>query len=263
MTHREIGADWRHLVEPTTDWSWRGKRLFHKTITPLSGTDVEEHSWARRKLVQIYADQNDSRPVRKALSGVLSRLKSPAWGLNLGAGFTSLHERLINLDVRDRPNVDVVTHGLKLPFKDDSFEVVVSQEVLEHLPDPFFVVEEIHRVLKPGGVFYCQVPFTISYHPGPTDFWRFTKEGLLQLFPEPEWTVEDVDIALGHGSGFYRIAVEFLAVTASAAARSLYLPTKGLATVALAPLKLFDRLTPHPSQKDRIPGGYFCIVRKT
>jgi len=45
-----------------------------------------------------------------------------------------------------------------LPFEDESFDVVVAGELLEHLRDPRGVVTEARRVLRPGGVFVASVP---------------------------------------------------------------------------------------------------------
>ncbi len=44
--------------------------------------------------------------------------------------------------------------GMALPFADASFEVVVCNHVYEHVPDPFRLMAEIARVLKPGGLCY-------------------------------------------------------------------------------------------------------------
>ena len=45
-----------------------------------------------------------------------------------------------------------------LPFPDESIDLIVCSEVLEHLHEYNDAVEEIHRVLKPGGKFYASVP---------------------------------------------------------------------------------------------------------
>jgi SAM-dependent methyltransferase len=45
-----------------------------------------------------------------------------------------------------------------LPFDDESFDVVVAGELLEHLRDPRRVVAEVRRVLRPGGTFVASVP---------------------------------------------------------------------------------------------------------
>lgn len=50
----------------------------------------------------------------------------------------------------------------KIDFSDNMFDAVTSVAVIEHVFDPYFVVGEIHRVLKPGGIFIGEVP-NIAY----------------------------------------------------------------------------------------------------
>jgi len=47
----------------------------------------------------------------------------------------------------------------KLPFKDESFDAVVTFDVLEHLDDLQSALSEVKRVLKPGGVFHSAIPY--------------------------------------------------------------------------------------------------------
>ena len=47
-----------------------------------------------------------------------------------------------------------VADALNLPFEDSSFDVVICSHVYEHVPDPVQMFEEIHRVLRPGGICY-------------------------------------------------------------------------------------------------------------
>lgn len=49
-------------------------------------------------------------------------------------------------------------NALQLPFADDTFDKVMCSEVLEHIPDYQAALVEIHRVLKPGGLFCASVP---------------------------------------------------------------------------------------------------------
>ena len=51
-----------------------------------------------------------------------------------------------------------VTDGRRLPFNSNSFDCVICSEVLEHIIDFESVIEEIERVLKPGGIFAASVP---------------------------------------------------------------------------------------------------------
>lgn len=86
------------------------------------------------------------------------------------------------LDIVDGPEVDVVGKAWSLPFEDNSFDVIISTQVLEHTEKVEKTVEEIQRVLKPGGTLFISAPFAFQEHGGPYDFWRFTQYGLRTLF---------------------------------------------------------------------------------
>ena len=67
-----------------------------------------------------------------------------------------------------------------LPVTNDKADVVLLFEVLEHVEDTEKVINEIHRVLRPGGEFYLSVPFIYPIHDAPNDYWRFTIYGVTQ-----------------------------------------------------------------------------------
>ena len=53
---------------------------------------------------------------------------------------------------------------VQLPFEDESFDAVLSMGVLEHVPNPDGSLDELHRVLRPGGTLYCyKLPNRWSY----------------------------------------------------------------------------------------------------
>jgi len=68
-----------------------------------------------------------------------------------------------------------------LPFKDESFDVVLATQVYEHLPEPEIAIAEAVRVLSPGGRLIITVPGVWPTHEAPHDYWRFTRFGLLAL----------------------------------------------------------------------------------
>lgn len=254
--------NWKHLLKLGTCWQETEGKIFHELYQPVTDL-LADSSWIQKLLVaKIWAAQKNSRVVRENLSALLRRLDDGGWGMNIGAGHTRLHPRMINVDVFPGENIDIVNVGTKLPIQDESIDLVVSQEVLEHVDSPDEYIAEAHRVLRPGGLFYCQLPFVIGYHPGPTDYWRFTKEGMVALFAKQSWKLKAITPTLGQGSSLYRILVEFLAVTASGIHGQLYKPVKGLGSVFCYPLQFFDIVKPHPDCVDRIPGGYFCIAEK-
>ena len=70
--------------------------------------------------------------------------------------FSELH-RVVQADAQE------------IPLKDKSFDVVICTDLFEHVPDPASLMEEIHRVLRPGGVLLFGVPFEqdLSYYSSP------------------------------------------------------------------------------------------------
>ncbi len=211
----------------------------------------------------VYATHGKSHAIRRALSECLRVLDSGGCGLNVGAGSTRIHPRILNVDLHPASGVAVCADAVALPFVNGAFSVVVSQETLEHVRDPRTAVMEMHRVLKDGGVRYCQAPFIIGYHPGPSDFARWTREGLVALLQSAGFACEHANIVVGPATGSFRVAVEFWAVLLSCFHPSLYKPVKGVAALLLSPLKLLDGIMVRSKQADRIAGGFYVIARKT
>lgn len=60
------------------------------------------------------------------------------------------------------PLADVKADICDLPFKDHSFDFILCNHVLEHIPDDTKAMQEIYRVLKPGGTAILQIPQDLS-----------------------------------------------------------------------------------------------------
>lgn len=110
--------------------------------------------------------------------------------LDCGAGSRpAYYENVVNFEIVAYPSTDVRGVGEVLPFKDNSFDAVMSSAVLEHVKDPFLCAQEIIRVLKPGGDLLCCVPFLQPMHGYPHHYYNMTSSGLRNLF-EPHIEVE-------------------------------------------------------------------------
>lgn len=60
------------------------------------------------------------------------------------------------------PLADVKADICDLPFEDDSYDVILCNHVLEHIPDDTKAMQELYRVLKPGGMGIFQIPQDLS-----------------------------------------------------------------------------------------------------
>lgn len=63
------------------------------------------------------------------------------------------------------------------------FQTVFCFSVLEHCAQPFLMAENITRLVAPGGALLVGVPFSWQIHAYPSDYWRFTADGIRALFP--------------------------------------------------------------------------------
>ena len=74
---------------------------------------------------------------------------------------------------------DLVYDGCRLPFEDESFDTVLSVQVLEHTPHPAALSAEMSRVLKADGV--LSAPFQFRLHEEPHDYYRYYPHALRAL----------------------------------------------------------------------------------
>lgn len=86
--------------------------------------------------------------------------------LEMGVGQRPVWQGSITVDVNPRSKASIVhdLNSLPYPFPDNHFDIVLAEHVIEHLTDVIKVIEEVHRILKPGGRFYIEVPHFSSCH---------------------------------------------------------------------------------------------------
>jgi predicted SAM-dependent methyltransferase len=114
--------------------------------------------------------------------------------LDVGAGNRPIYyENVVNYEVVDYATTDVLGVAEELPFRDNSFDGVISIAVLEHVKNPFHCAKELTRVLKPGGWIKCCVPFLQPLHGYPHHYFNMTHEGLRTLF-EPYIAIERQEV---------------------------------------------------------------------
>lgn len=82
----------------------------------------------------------------------------------------------------DYSHLDIKGDLRKIPMEDKSVDVIICIQVLEHLPEPWKVLQEFQRILKPDGVIFASCPQGEPQHQVPYDFFRYTIFGLESIF---------------------------------------------------------------------------------
>src|SRR5215831_10665922 len=122
---------------------------------------------------------------RKALSAKLTRITldrfiaahaSTRRTLDIGAQngpYAAQFPKRIALDIKQGLGVRIIGDAQALGIRDASFDVVLCTEVLEHLPEPQRAIDEMYRVLAPGGQLLLTTRFLFPIHDAPHDYFRF------------------------------------------------------------------------------------------
>jgi ubiquinone/menaquinone biosynthesis C-methylase UbiE len=124
--------------------------------------------------------------------------------LDAGAGegrfkYLFSHTRYIGLDFAIGDNtwnyldLDIIADLGNLPFSENIINIAICTQVLEHVPNPFEVISEIFRVLKPGGYFYLSVPQSWHQHQKPYDYYRYTSYGISYILEKTKFSIKKIE----------------------------------------------------------------------
>ena len=109
-------------------------------------------------------------------------------------------------DAVKNKNIDDICDILNLQYPPESFDTVISTQVMEHVNNPYKMATEINKILKFGGKVIVTTPFLISLHADPGDFFRFTKDGLSEIFKQAGFEI----LESGHYGGFFIVMSEMI-----------------------------------------------------
>ena len=186
--------------------------------------------------------------------------KPEAKTIDIGSGPHRWGKDFVNLDVFPFPEVDIVADAEHLPFADDSIDALVSESVLEHVPDATKMAKEMVRVLAPGGYAYISVPFIHPYHASPDDFNRFTLSGLSYLYRDLE--IVEKGVRSGPWSALLMFLAYWLGVLLSFGSRKVAPFITHFLMLIIGPLKFLDFLFMWIPGSDVVATHVYIIAKK-
>lgn len=141
-----------------------------------------------------------------------------------------------------------------IPVPDESFNLVLCTQLLEHIPEPIPVLREFHRVLKPGGEAWLSAPLFYAEHEKPYDFHRYTQFAWRRMADEAGFDLKEIEWL----EGYYAT----LSYQARVAAR--HLPERWRVWRVL--MALLARTMARAEMREKVlvgmPKNYRCIMVK-
>jgi len=154
----------------------------------------------------------------------------------------------VNLDVKSfrKGEPSLIGDAHRLPFKDASVDLIVSKDTFEHFTEPWTVVAEVARVLKPKGRFVISVPWMYPAH--GDDVYRFSPLGIKHL-------LKNFDLILFRSSGWVFTIVGLAVVETFRRARLGF-----VARPVMQVCSWLDRLRPGGSNRPASFAAHYEIV---
>jgi SAM-dependent methyltransferase len=131
-------------------------------------------------------------------------------------------------------DVDYVSDAASIPIETGGFDAVICTEVLEHVPEPYSVIREISRILRPGGKLILTAPLGSGIHQEPYHYYGgFTPYWYERFLPQAGFEEIKVETNAGSYRAFSQESLRFVLES-----RPTALPVSFLAKVIWAPVWL-------------------------
>jgi SAM-dependent methyltransferase len=153
-----------------------GLRRLRSFLSPVLGRPKMREQWARvvmdrETLALIEARGPESMKVLE-ISGEFWRNRCKF------REYTNVHY----------PDYDVCAAALI-----ERFDLIIAEQVFEHLAWPYRAVKHVYEMLNPGGFFLVTTPFLLKLHPQPLDCSRWSASGMRHLLAEGGFPIERIE----------------------------------------------------------------------
>jgi SAM-dependent methyltransferase len=149
--------------------------------------------------------------------------------------------------------------GLNIPYDDNTFDLIICTQVLEHAVDPARLLRECNRILKDKGKIFLTMPFVYPEHAIPYDFRRFTSYGHKLIFKESGFTIEKITPTCG----IFQVCGQLLSIAIFESIKFKATLLKLLLTVFLcAPIQIISIILDHIFFNKWMTLDYVIVAQK-
>ncbi len=156
----------------------------------------------------------------------------------------------IDLEPKIKNNYMIQADAHNLPFPDNTFDIIISTEVIEHTTWPWIVIQELSRILKPGGSLVISWPwlYAITHH----DYWRIHIDSMKKLAEKNNLRIE---FSIGVGGSVTNISMGLIQIIMSRIKINMILK---IVFSILYKISLIDKKK--STKKDA--SGFIAVMRK-
>lgn len=163
--------------------------------------------------------------------------------------------RYVTADLPGNADADLeIDEDGRVPVESGSADLVFSSQVLEHVEDPVGYLTECFRMLRPGGSLVLSTHGVMYLHRDPTDYWRWTCDGLDKVVTDAGFEVKELRGVLGLAGAALQL------LQAGLGQRTPRRLRPALVVVFQVMIKVVDRFT---SEAARRENGLVLAVRAT
>jgi len=164
--------------------------------------------------------------------------------------------KYLGVDLEMNPKAEHhIDFDSKTALPDNYCDIVLSNQVLEHVDSPSGYLQEAFRILKPGGSIICSTHGHWFYHPTPNDYWRWTSAGLRRTIEMEGFKVTSFFGIMGLAASGLQLFQDGICLKLP----KFLVPPFALVMQAL--IGLFNKINSQP-QRDRDASIYVVVAQK-
>jgi SAM-dependent methyltransferase len=165
--------------------------------------------------------------------------------------------KYLGVDLEGNPDADLVlSQDNRIPLNSASVEILLSNQVLEHIPSPEFYLQECYRILKKDGLLILSTHGYWMYHPDPVDYWRWTSAGLQKIITSQGFTIDECIGVMGLSATSMHLFQDSLYDKLHSLLKPAFVIIMQLI------IRLMDKIQNQP-EKNVDSSVYFIIAKKT